>query len=190
MEAKHALTWQGLSTRLAEAQQGRQESGEEVFAFLRGRLLSLARYRVQEAAEDIVQETLVIVHNHLPEFHTLENLIAFAHQVLRNKVGNIYQGRDRQKRREVDWQGVAEPEYHITGELEAAELDRIVRESIAKLKARRPACGDILACLYNGFDPSEISATLGISKSRLKVQTFRCRESLREILLQEYGWQV
>lgn len=187
---KHRLTWEELGAVLIEAQKGHEEATEQIFAFLRTRLLAIARYRVPEVAEDTVQETLVIVHNRLPEFEALEGLLAFANQVLRNKIGNIYQGRERQKNKQLDMEGVAEPQYQINDDLQAVELDRILRNSIHKLGEKRPTCKAILSCLYDGFDTSEISVTLGIPKSRLKVSTFRCREALREILVQEYGMQV
>jgi RNA polymerase sigma factor (sigma-70 family) len=186
---KQRLSWLDLTFLFGRAQQGHQESREQVFNFLWARLLVIAKYRVQESAEDIVQETLLIVHNRLPEFDTLEGLLSFTNQVLRNKIGNLYQGRDRQKQRAVDLEAVAEPSYHISAEMDGVELDRIMRESINRLGERKPGCRTILSCLYDGFDTGEISKAIGIPKSKLKVRTFRCREALRQILLQQYGLQ-
>lgn len=170
-----------------DAQQGKEESRELVYAFLRSRLLALARYRVPEAAEDVVQDALIVVHNHFSEFTTLEGLFAFTNQVLRNKIGNVYQGRRRQK-----YVGLEEAEsgYHINSELQGVELERIVQESIHKLGESRPGCMEILSFLYQGLDPAEISTRLGIAKSRLKVRTFRCRLALRDILKREYRLEV
>jgi len=184
------LTWEKLGILLTQAQRGDDESREQLFALLRAKLLIIARYRVQEAAEDMIQETLIIVHNRLSEFETPDGLLAFTHQVLRNKIGNVYQERNRHKQRQVDLKQVAEPQYHITDELEAGELERIMRKCIDKLGEQRPRCGAILSCLYNGFDVGEISEALGITKSMLKVQTFRCRETLRTLLALEYGWEL
>jgi RNA polymerase sigma factor (sigma-70 family) len=172
------------------AQQGQGGALNDLFDFLRKRMLALARYRVQEAAEDLVQETLVIVYAHLSEFDSLEGMLAFTNQVLRNKIGNIYQKRDRHKHRALELEDAPPIQYRIDGEMEAAELDQIMRECINRLGENRPDCRKILACLYDGFDSSEISERLGIAKSTLKVRVFRCREALRKVLDKDYGLQV
>lgn len=184
---KRRISPQELNSFFILAKQGHEESKETVFTFLRMRLLALARYRVPETAEDTVQETLIIVHNHFSEFEAMEGLLAFTNKVLRNKIGNVYQGRTRQKHVELE---DAELKYDIDNDLEAGELDRILRESIAKLGETNPGCRDILSCLYHGFDPDDISKTLGITKSKLKVRTFRCRGALKDLIHREYRLEL
>jgi RNA polymerase sigma factor (sigma-70 family) len=190
LRMKRKLSWQELEDLLGQARLGNEESREELFEFLRSRLLVLARHRVSEAAEDIVHESLIIVHNRFAEFEALQGLIAFTHQVLRNKIGNIYQGRSREQHRRVEMEDVSEAGYHTDREMEAIELERIMRRAIDKLGEKRPYCQSILLSLYQGFEPNEISDKLEITKSKLKVQTFRCRAALKEILVSEYGVQV
>src|SRR5690349_14550144 len=84
-------SWERLSGSLVQAQQGDEARRDEVFAFLRTRLLPLARYRLREGAEDVVQDSLSVVHEHFSELDTPQRLLAFANAVLRNKIGNIYQ---------------------------------------------------------------------------------------------------
>jgi RNA polymerase sigma factor (sigma-70 family) len=175
-----------LNSFLVRALQGHEESKEKIFTFLRSRLLALAGYRVPEIAEDTVQETLLVVHNHFSEFEAMEGLLAFSNKVLRNKIGNVYQSRSRRKHVELK---DGNHRYDISGDLEASELDRIVRESIEKLGATNPGCRAILLCLYDGFDPDDISNALGIPKPKLKVRTFRCRGALRDLLEREYRLQ-
>src|SRR5215471_6805609 len=181
--SKRTPTWQELDSLFAQARQGHEESKERVFSFLRSKILALAKYRVAEAAEDAVQETLIIVHSRFSEFETLEILQAFTHQVLRNKIGNIYQARARKKPVGLE---EADLRYDIREEMEASELDRIVFQCIDRLGENNPACREILSYLYHGLDTDEICARLGINKSRLKVRTFRCRMALRDLLLREY----
>ena len=179
--------WDKLQKAFEEAREGQEESREALFALLRSRLLVVARYRVPEIAEDIVHEALVVVHKRLSEFEVLENLLAFTHQALRNKVGNVYQQKYRHKHvtlEDTELVTESEPEF------EAGELDRIVRQSIDKLGENRPVCRAILSCLYHGLEPDEISERLGMSKTRLKVRTFRCRQALRDLLFQEYQLEV
>jgi RNA polymerase sigma factor (sigma-70 family) len=174
-----------LCDRLREAQTGNQAAKDEIFSFLRLRFLGIAQYRLPEAAEDIVHDALMVVHGRFSEFSTLEGLIAFTNQVLRNKIGNAYQESYRRVRSEL--KDTAGNGSHIYSEVQGEELERIVRESIEMLGSKRPDCGKILACLYEGLEATEISRKLGIPKSRLKVRTFRCREALRELLANEYG---
>ncbi|HYU99715.1 MAG TPA: RNA polymerase sigma factor [Pyrinomonadaceae bacterium] len=180
------VTAQELSLFLRQAIEGNDGAKEEVFAFLRTRFLSLARYRLPEAAEDVVHDALVVVHRRFMEFDTVDGLLAFTNQVLRNKIGNAYQLRYRRDREALDDE---EAGYCIAEQLEGEELDRIMREAIERLRARFPGCGDILSCLLNGLEPTEISTALRIPKSRLKVRTFRCREALRQLLSVEYRLQ-
>jgi DNA-directed RNA polymerase specialized sigma24 family protein len=167
MKKQHS--WEDLENLFVKARGMDEDSKEEIFEFLRSRLLVLARHRVPEAAEDTVHESLIIVHNRFSEFENLQGLLAFTHQVLRNKIGNIYQSRSREQHRQVE---------------------RIVRTAIDKLGEKRPYCRSILFCLYQGLEPGEISDRLEITKSKLKVQTFRCREALKKILVGVYGFQV
>ena|ERR1044071_12985 len=179
-------TAQKLSENLRLALAGNDGAKEEVFAFLRKRFLSLARYRLPEAAEDVVHDALVVVHRRFAEFDSVDGLVAFTNQVLRNKIGNAYQLRYRRDREAL---GDLEPGYCIAEELEGEELDRIMCDAIERLRAKFPGCAEILSCLLNGLEPTEISAKLSIPKSRLKVRTFRCREALRQLLYVEYGLQ-
>ena len=178
------VTAHELEELLRQARTGHKESTERLFAFLRSRLLGLARYRVSELAEDMVHETIIIVHKHFTESETLEGLIAFANQVLRNKIGNLYQRRYRKGHVQLEDD---ETGYTIDRELEGRELEQILQVSIERLSARHPDCGEILSCLYNGFEPDEISVKMGIPKSRLKVRTFRCRAALRQLIFADYG---
>lgn len=184
---KGSLSLKELESAFAWSQRGHSDSKEVLFALLRVRLLSLARYRVPEAAEDTVHESLIVVYMRFSEFRTVGGLLAFTHQVLRNKIGNTYQGRSRQKYVGLEDEELA---YRMDGELEAVETDRLVRESIDKLGESRPHCRDILRQLYQGLEPDEISKLLLIPKARLKVRTCRCREALRELLRRDYRWAI
>jgi RNA polymerase sigma factor (sigma-70 family) len=188
MPFSSAMRWtvtSDLSDDLTAARDGDEAAKERIFGFLRIRFLGLAAYRLPEAAEDVVHETLVVVHLHFSEFSSLDGLVAFTNQVLRNKIGNAYQERYRRKRTPLEENHSGG--YRIDSEIETGELDQIVRESIERLRGRRPDCGTILTALYNGLEPGEICSHLGIPKSRLKVRTFRCREALRQLLSSEFG---
>jgi RNA polymerase sigma-70 factor (ECF subfamily) len=191
---KRYQSWEELERVLALAQQGDHESLDEIFFFLRVRFLALSRSRLAEEgaeeAEDIIQQTLMVVYDHFSQLDNLRKLLAFSNKVLRNKIGNVYQKRSRDRHRELDLKDEAEPRYYIDGELDAAELNQILREAIDNLAERYPRCYAILLGLYEGLSTDEIGIRLQISKSKLKVQTFRCRQTLRTLLAKEYGWRV
>jgi len=190
VKSRRPYLWQELDGMVVQAQQGDQELREEIFSFLHVRFLVLAKHRLTEGAEDVVQETLIVIHEHFSELETLKTLLAFGNQVLRNKIGNIYQKRSTVKELTVEMKEITEPRYSINGELDAAQLDRLIRTSIDKLSKKCAYCPAILLCLYEGLSASETSSRLGISKSILKVRTCRCRQALREVLLTEYGLRV
>jgi RNA polymerase sigma factor (sigma-70 family) len=175
---------QDLDDLLRSANRDHEDAKERLFSFLRARLLVLARFRIPEAAEDTVHETLLVVHQHLEECDTVDSLLAFSHQVLRNKIGNLYQ---RRYRRGHDALQEGDAVYWIQDEIEHEELERIILESIDRLRETFPVCGEILSSLYFGLEPTEISSKLGISKSNLKTRTFRCRQALRDLLSAQYG---
>ena len=184
---KKPYTWDSLESAFVEARGGRDDSKEEIFAFLRSKLLVPARHRVPEAAEDIVHESLIVVHRRFSEFEALEGLLAFTHQVLRNKIGNVYQGRTRHKVQTVEETTLQYPE---TEEAQSVELEEILKQSIDKLGEKFPICRNILVSLYEGLEPGEISDQLGIPKSKLKVRTFRCRQALRDLLHRDYRLEL
>lgn len=170
--------------RRAQREHEQEDSKDLLFAFLRTRLLVLARFRIPEAAEDTVHEALLVVHQHLGECDTVDSLLAFSHQVLRNKIGNLYQRRYRRAHDELQ---EGDAVYFIQDQIEHDELERILLNSIERLRERFPVCGEILSSLYGGLEPTEISSNLGISKSKLKTRTFRCRQALRDMLTEQYG---
>jgi RNA polymerase sigma factor (sigma-70 family) len=187
--SEKASSWEALRVIFLRARQGHGESRERIFSFLRIRYISIARYRLPDFAEDIVQDTLVVVHERFSTIETLEQLIAFANQVLRNKIGNVYQSL-RRKTNQIESQEVEEDRFDMAGEIEAGELESIIRNSIDRLGQRYSHCQKILLSLYEGLSASEICEKMGITKSQLKVRTFRCREALRSLLADNYGLEL
>jgi RNA polymerase sigma factor (sigma-70 family) len=184
MEGKHS--WAVLSQKVAEAQMGSAQALDDVFRFLRTRLLMTAKHRLPEAAEDVVQDSLIVVHKHFSEIGNLEGLVAFCNRVLRNKIGNAYKSHERRSKR-LGLEEISRADHSVTDDLEGAEMDRILREAIEKLGGRRPDCKAIFLYLYDGFSATEISDRVSVSKAVLKARTWRCRAALRDVLMSEYN---
>lgn len=182
---------EGLTYLLTCAQQGQREAREEIFFFLRTRFLVLAKLRLmEEDAQDVVQETLMVVDDHFSELETAESLLAFTNEVMRNKIGNFYQKRNRRMRYQAEWEEVPEPTYYMDGELDAAELARIMRKAIDQLGEKNSRCRAILLGLCEGLSLSELSQRLQLPRPRIDDWVFRCRKELRRILSDDYGLRV
>lgn len=185
------LSRRHLRSLLASAQAGDAEAREQIFLFLHTRFLALAKLRVmEEDAREIVQETLIVVDQHLSRFETVEHMIAFTDGVLRNKIGNFYRTRDRRGQHWVEWDKAPEPVYYMDGELEAKELERILLAAIDEVGKRSAACRAILLGLYEGATAEELCARLGFTKARMDEHLFRCRRTLRRILRRRYKLRV
>jgi RNA polymerase sigma factor (sigma-70 family) len=176
---------QELVDLFTQAQQGDKEAREQIFFFLRGRFLAVAKHRLLEAdAEDVVQETLMVVHDSFSELRTVENLMAYTMGVLRNKIGNAYRKRERRRRHQANVDDVPEPVYVMDDEFNAAELARLISQAVVKAN---PNCRAILLGLHEGFSVDEMSRWFRIPRSKMDKRIFRCRRTLRRILSEDYG---
>jgi RNA polymerase sigma factor (sigma-70 family) len=187
---EHDSPWQAVEAVMARAQQGDDEAREELFAVLRRKLMAVAVPRVSMDADDVVQETLIIVHQRLADFESLKALTAFTNTTLRHKIGHVYRDRKFEGDLRVDFKDIAEPQYEIDDEVDAAQADQIIRACIDKIAEKQCDCRVILLGLYEGLSMEEISQQAGISKEKLKVRTFRCRQALHKLLTGEYSFQV
>lgn len=132
----------------------------------------------------------MVVHEHFSELASISQLMAFTLGVLRHKIGNIYRKRARRERYRVGLQEIPEPIYYIDGELDAAQLDRLMLQAIQRLGARKPECRAMLLGLREGLSIDDFSRRWRLSRSALDKRLARCRRALRRILLEEYGLQV
>jgi RNA polymerase sigma factor (sigma-70 family) len=142
---------------------------------------------MEEDAKDVVQETLIVVHQRFSELKTVDDLVAFTFGVLRNKIGNVYRKRERRKRYEAELEEVPEPVYCLDDQFEAAQLDRVIVQAIMKTK---PGCQAILMGLHEGFSVGDLSHRFHIPRARMDKQVFHCRQALQRILLEDYRLQV
>ncbi|MBI3949136.1 MAG: sigma-70 family RNA polymerase sigma factor [Acidobacteria bacterium] len=180
-----------LDRLIALTQKGQREAREEIFLFLHERFLALAKHRLSEDdAQEVVQETLIMVDHHFSELTGAEDLMTFTGEVMRNKIGNFFRKRDRRRRYRVEWDRIPEPVYYMDGDLDAAELDRLIWKAIDRLGEQSPLCRDLFLGLYEGLTIVELSHLLQFSRRRVDVWLTRCRRRLREILADDYGLRL
>ncbi len=181
-----------LTERLRQAQRGSHEALEESFSFLRERIFALAKQSAQNIglrvadAEDATQETMIIVREHLLEFETWENMLRFARQVLRNRLGNYHQYRLSHNRLEVPMEK-ATVSVQMDAQLEAAELERILEQAIEELQRLRPRYAVIFRGLLAGLSKKELCEILRITPNHFDVELHRARRFLRSLLKERWG---
>jgi len=181
-----------LTERLRQAQRGSHEALEEIFSFLRERIFALAKQSAQNIglrvadAEDATQETMIIVREHLLEFEAWENMIRFARQVLRNRLGNCHQYRLSHNRLEVPMEK-ASVSVRMDAQLEAAELERILEQAIEELQRTRPRYAVIFRGLLAGLSKKELCEILRITPGHFDVELHRGRRFLRSLLKKRWG---
>lgn len=149
----------------------------------------LRRVSDSQAAEDILQEVFLRIHEHLHTLRDETRLTSWIYQIARHAIIDHY-------RREKAWvalpDGLSEPPDGQAstwpthrGELEEqvaeGELAPFLRQMIARLPAkyRRP----LVLSELRGFSHREIAAMLGLSVSGVKSRVQRARQQLKALLL-------
>jgi DNA-directed RNA polymerase specialized sigma24 family protein len=190
------------------ARSGDSRAQEQLFGVLRVRFLDIAKRRVRrDDIEDVVQETLRVVHAKYRDREPTYGLLSWTMAVLRNVIGNYYQKRERLDR------GEPFDEQHHRGGPEiaggrarqdpsqtAGERTDLVLRSISKLGSSNSRCRRlfqrILESLAEGGSAREISQRTmqrlqedfpDQTRASLYVVLHRCRNRLRQILPKEEG---
>jgi RNA polymerase sigma factor (sigma-70 family) len=157
---------------------------------LREIFLALAKRRVRDEqdAEEIVQDALMTVVEKSASQTFEKSFLQWAFGVLRNKIGNYYQQRDRRQR----------TTHEITEDTErtlrsampdplAASAESELRGKIQKSWLRLGMqCRRLLWMLYSGYSREEIFAEFPQYHFKVvNTKIFRCRNYLRRLLRQE-----
>ena len=176
-----------LEALLRRARGGEARPRDEIFAFLGARFLRLAKLRIgEEDAHDVLQEALMVIDAHLGELESVEGLLAYGHQVLRNKIGNYYRKRDRRKPHHGELDAAPEPSVTIDEELETADLKRLLARAIERLGETRPLCRTLLDGLCKGRSIRDLSEQVRLRRSQVDDRLFRCRRMLRRVLVDDF----
>ncbi len=192
------LDAQSLDTLCARAQAGDGRAEADLFSALRVRFLQLAKRRVRtDHIEDVVQDALKIVCDRYRERKQGVGILVWSLTVLRNVIGNYYQGRETE-RRHMDFvaeypRTAASDEDPLQTALTADSI-RLLQAAIRELAERFPRCGRIfhhlLAGLAGGGASQEVSTgTLaamqkenpGLTRGGFYTALHRCRAHLRAI---------
>jgi len=177
-----------MTLLLAEAQNGDSEKREEILTFLRARLMVLAKQRVmEEDAPDLVQDALVVIHEHFPDLTSVPRLIAFSNSVLANKIGNYYRKRDRRGKVMTVNDDLCDSGYDLGSEMAATELAWIVERALRIMEDRSPRCRTLLQGLIDGRSIQDLSRQFNRPRARIDEWLFHCRQKLRRLLDERFG---
>jgi RNA polymerase sigma-70 factor (ECF subfamily) len=159
-------------------------SREEILLKLRERIVAYAASRLQrDAAEDLAQEVLILLHEKYGHLEKLEDLLPLSMQIVRFKM--MAYRRKAQRRGEYTQvpvddmpipDGAADP-------LAAAERREMRERLIAAVSQMEERCRKMFALKLEGKSYAEIQAILGAgSINTIYTWDFRCRKHLIELM--------
>jgi RNA polymerase sigma-70 factor (ECF subfamily) len=157
---------------------------EEILRKLRERMVGFAASRMQrDAAEDLAQEVLILLHEKYGHLERLEDLLPLSFQILRFKM-LAYR---RKARRHGEYGQLSVEEIQTADghtdaltAMEEREMRERLLQAIAGLGER---CRKLLAMKLEGKSFAAIQAAFGAgSINTIYTWDFRCRQSLMESL--------
>ena len=159
-------------------------SREEILRKLRERIVGFAASRIQrDAAEDLAQEVLILLHEKYGHLDRLEDLLPLSLQIVRFKM--MAYRRKLQRHGEytqtpVDELQMADGRADPLTQAEHREMRERLIGAAARLGAR---CRKLLALKLEGKTFAEIQAALGAgSINTVYTWDFRCRKHLLELM--------
>jgi len=157
-------------------------SREEILRKLRERIVGFAASRLQrDAAEDLAQEVLILLHEKYGDLDRLEDLLPLSLKIVRFKM-LAYR---RKARRHGEFTHVSPEEIQMpdgrTDALRAMELREAREHLIAAISGLGERCRKLLALKLAGKSFAEIQAVFGTSSiNTIYTWDFRCRQQLVE----------
>jgi RNA polymerase sigma-70 factor, ECF subfamily len=157
---------------------------DEIISRLRERILAFAASRLRkETAEDLTQETLLLLHQKYEHVTRLEDLVPLAIRILRFKAMAAWR---KTRRRGEDTSIPAEetplPDFSMNPGRMAERRELLDRMKLAftQLGAR---CRELFSYKLDGLGFPEIQQRMGVSSlNTVYTWDHRCRERLRELL--------
>ena len=164
-------------------------SRDEILEKVRERIVGFAASRIQrDAAEDLAQEVLILLHQKYGRLERLEDLLPLSLEIVRFKM--MAYRRKAQRRGEYTQRPVDEmqlPDGHA--DPFAAAARREMRERlIAAISRMGDRCRKLMALKLDGKSYAEIQTILGAeSINTVYTWDFRCRKQLIELM--GGGWE-
>ena len=155
---------------------------EEILRKLRERMVGFAASRMQrDAAEDLAQEALILLHEKYGHLDRLEDLLPLALKIVRFKM-LAYRRKARRhgEYAQLSVDDIQTPDGHPDA-LTAMEQREIRERLMAAIAALGERCRKLLALKLEGKSFAEIQIAFGVSSiNTIYTWDFRCRQSLME----------
>ncbi len=155
-------------------------TSEELLRKLRERIVGFAASRMQrDSAEDLAQETLIVLHQKYPDLDRIEDLLPLALQIVRFKIMAAKRKavrRGEYTQEAVDDLPLAESGASPLASAERKQMRERLTAAIAKLGER---CRRMFALKLEGRNFGEIQEILGAASiNTVYAWDFRCRKQL------------
>ena len=172
-----------MASPIKSSEQG-SAAREEILAKLRERIVGFAASRMQrDAAEDLAQEVLILLHEKYGDLGRLADLLPLALKIVRFKMlAYARKARRHGEFTQVSADEIQVPDAHADAltTLEQREARERLIAGISKLGER---CRKLLELKLEGKSFAEIQALLGAgSLNTVYTWDFRCRQRLIEAL--------
>jgi len=157
-------------------------SRDEILDRLRERIVAYAASRIQsDAAQDIAQDVLIVIHEKYGHLDRLEDLLPLAFEILRFKMGASRRKavrRGEYNRVSVEDIQLPDPGLDPAEDAERREMRERLIEAVGKLGER---CRRIMTLKLEGKNFIEIQKIMGAaSVNTVYTWDFRCRKQLLE----------
>jgi RNA polymerase sigma-70 factor (ECF subfamily) len=157
-------------------------SRESCWRKLRERIVGFAASRMQrDAAEDLAQDVLILLHEKYGDLDRLEDLLPLSLKIVRFKM----LAHRRKARRHGEYTQISPDEIQMpdgrVDALTAREQGEARERLIAAIAAMGERCRKLLALKLDGKSFAEIQAIFGVSSiNTVYTWDFRCRRQLIE----------
>ena len=168
----------------------RAGSREELLEKLRERIVGFAASRIQkDAAEDLAQEVLILLHEKYGHLERLEDLLPLSLQIVRYKMMALR----RKAQRRGEYTQVPVHEIQVADAaadpLQAAQQREMRDRLLTAISKMEERCRQMFALKLEGKSFGEIQKTMGASSiNTVYTWDFRCRKHLLELM--GGGWDV
>jgi RNA polymerase sigma-70 factor (ECF subfamily) len=157
---------------------------EQILASLRERIVSFAASRVgRDAAEDLAQEVLALLHEKYPQVTRLDELLPLSFQIVRFKMSSLRRKAARRgEYTQVSVEEIQTPDLGIDplSALERRQMSERLTAAIGKMEGR---CRELFLMKLEGKSFAEIQKALGAASiNTVYTWDARCRKRLLELM--------
>ena len=158
-------------------------SFDEVYRDLREQILSLG-FRMtgrREDAEDVLQETFLLVHRHLPKFRGDSKVSTWVYRIATRVALELRKRRGDRNHVALDSEHATDlPAPVASDPLQSTEEVERIRRALQSLSPSQNAVLSLLAT--EGLTPAEVAVILGVPEGTVWSRACNARRTLREKL--------